>query len=154
MLLSTLTTEPVIEGVRGDRRRQRAEVIRRRARDGGELTEAPVCECGGTTRCLKCEVIVRERLGPDVAGLDGALLGAVATCASRLVESVNAGVALIGWARGPFSVSGVRRDSGYTYPGHVSAPFYVPWGDEMESSSTLVNVEGWPGRPQRKMSRD
>jgi hypothetical protein len=30
----------------------------------------------------------------------------------------------------------------------------VPWGDEMESSSTLVNVEGWPGRPQRKMSRD
>jgi hypothetical protein len=99
-------------------------------------------------------VIVRERLGPDVAGLDGALVGAVATCAGRLVESLDAGVAPIGWARDPFPVSGVRRDNGDTYPGHVSVPFYVPWGYEMESSSTLVNVEGWPGRPQRKMIGD
>jgi hypothetical protein len=141
----------VIEGVRGDRCRQRAEIIRRRASDGGELAEAPVCQSGGATRRLECESVARDRLGPEVAGRDGALFDAVATCTRRLVKSLDAGVSLIGWTCGPLAVSGVRRDSGHTNPGHMVAPFYVPWGDEMESGSTLVNVKGWPGRPQRKM---
>jgi len=150
MLCSALVAEPVIERVRRDRRGQRAEVIRRRAGNRGELAEAPMGQGGSAARRLECEVVVRERRRPEVAGVDGARFGAVASGAGRLVERVDRGVPFIGRAQGPFAMRGGRRHSRDTSPGHVSAPFCVPWGDEMDSSFTPVGVKGWPGRPQRR----
>ncbi len=49
MLLATLTTQPVIDRIGGDRRGQRPEVFRRRGGYAGELLEAPVRECGLAT---------------------------------------------------------------------------------------------------------
>ena len=70
--------------------------------------ETPMRQRGGATRRLADdEVVGVDRLGPELAGLDGALLQATAPSASRLVERVDAGVPFIGWARGPFPVSRV-----------------------------------------------
>ena len=41
---------------------------------------------------------VVDRLGPEIDRLGGALFDAGASCTGRLVEGVNAGVSLIGWA--------------------------------------------------------
>ena len=71
-----------------------------------------------TRRLAHHEVVGVGRLGPECASLDGTLFEAVAACASRLVERVDASVPFIGWARGPFPVSHVCRDSGHTTPGH------------------------------------
>ena len=76
-------------------------------------------QSGGATRRFAKREIVVHRLGPELAGLDGALFELLATCASGLVERVDAGVSFVGWARGPFPVSGVRRDSGHTSAGHM-----------------------------------
>jgi hypothetical protein len=57
-----------------------------------------VRQCGGSTGHLaQYEVIGGDRLRPEVGGVDVALFGTVAPCASRLVERVNAGVSLVGW---------------------------------------------------------
>src|SRR5207247_5749623 len=69
-------------------------------------------------RFAKREIVV-HRLGPELAGLDGAFFELLAPGASSFVERVDAGVALVGWARRPFPVSGVRGDSGHTSAGHV-----------------------------------
>jgi hypothetical protein len=50
VLLPTLTSQPMIDRVGGDRRGQRAEVLRRRGGYTGELLEAPVRERGLTPR--------------------------------------------------------------------------------------------------------
>jgi hypothetical protein len=46
-LVASVPAQPVVDRVGRDRRGQRAEVLRRRARDGGELLEAPVGQRGG-----------------------------------------------------------------------------------------------------------
>src|SRR5262245_37429690 len=119
MLSALDPREPVVDRVRRDRRRERSKVVWRRAGDGRELAETPVRQSGGATRRLAKREIVVYRLGPELAGLDGAFFELLAPCASGLVERVDAGVSLVGWARGPFAVSGVRRDSGHTSAGHV-----------------------------------
>jgi hypothetical protein len=70
---------------------------------------------------------VIDRIGR--AGLDRVLFEVAAACASRLVERVDAGVPFVGWARGPFPVSGVRRDSGHTCTGHMTFLSACPGGD-------------------------
>src|SRR5216684_4811093 len=98
MLRSALLAEPVVQSVRRDRCGQRTEVIRWRAGNGGELAEAPVRQSGGAVRRLECEFIVRERRGPEVAGLDGVRFGAVASGAGRLIQRLDRGVPFIRWA--------------------------------------------------------
>src|SRR5262245_24878350 len=98
LLLATLTSQPVIDRVRGDRSGQRPEVFRRRGGNAGELLEAPVREGAETTR----RVAYRERVGghgfgPEVDGVDGLLFRTDAPAARRIVERLNAGAALIGW---------------------------------------------------------
>src|SRR3954465_1877126 len=97
-----------------DRRRKRSEVVWRRAGDGRELAETPMRQSGGAARRFAEREIVVHRLGPEVAGLDGALFELLAACASGFVECVDAGVSLVRWARCPFLVSGVRGYSGHT----------------------------------------
>jgi hypothetical protein len=81
------------------------------------------------------EVVSGYRLRPEINGVDVAFFGTVAPCASRLIEHVDAGVALVRWARGPFPVSGVRRDSGHTYPVHGDGSFVRgPEGDVVEAA--------------------
>ena len=46
MLVTTLTVQPVVDRIRGDRGGQRSEVLRRRTGYAGELLEAPVREGG------------------------------------------------------------------------------------------------------------
>ena len=46
----------------------------------------------------------------------------------------------------------VRADGGHTCTRHWVAPFYVPWGDEVETAPTSGDAEGWPGRPRRDAS--
>src|SRR5581483_5884672 len=84
-----------------------------------ELAETPVRQSSGATRRFAKREIVVHRLGPELAGLDGALFELLAPRASGLIERVDAGVSLVGWARGPFAMSGVRGDSGHTSAGHT-----------------------------------
>src|SRR4030081_2099718 len=106
--------QPVVDRAGRDRRRERSEVVWWRAGDGRELAETPVRQSGGATRRFAEREIVVPRLGPELAGLDGALFELLAAGASGLVKRVDASVSLIGWARCPFAVSGIRRDSGHT----------------------------------------
>src|SRR3954452_24796041 len=119
MLCALDPRQPVVDRAGRDRRGERSKVIWRRAGDGRELAETPVRQSGGATRRFAKREIVVHRLGPEIAGLDGALFQLLAACASGLVERVDAGVSLVGWARRPFAVSGIRRDSGHTSAGHV-----------------------------------
>src|SRR5262245_64434938 len=119
MLSALDPRQPVVDRVGRDRRRERAKVVWRRAGDGRELAETPVRQSGGATRRFAKGEIVVHRLGPEFAGLDGALFELLAPGASGLVERVDAGVSLVGWARGPFAVSGVRGDSGHSSAGHM-----------------------------------
>ena len=144
MLLATLPLQPVIDRVGRDRRGQRAEVVRRRAGDG--------------RRAARSSSASERRVRPDVSrsasvvgstasvlkshGLDGALFGAEAPCASRIVERVDAGVPFIGWARGPFPVSRVRGDSRHTYPVHVVLLSACPEGDEVEAAPRRATWRG------------
>src|SRR5207244_7832604 len=119
-----------------------------------ELAETPVGQCGGLARRLaNDEVDGADRLRPEFAGLDGALLDPRVPCTGGFVERVNAGVPFIGWARCPFPMSRVRRDSGHTTPGHIGAPFSVALGRRGGTAPTSGDVEGWPGRPQRRCSQ-
>src|SRR5438067_3014741 len=132
MPFTLLPLKPVVDCAGRNRCGQRPKVAWRRAGDGRELAEAPVGQVGGATRRLaNNEVVGVVRLGPELAGLGGALFDAGASCAGRFVERVNAGVPFIGWARGPFPVSGVRSDSGHTTPSHMvllaTGPEGVRW---------------------------
>jgi hypothetical protein len=49
-------------------------------------------------RVAERECVGRHRFGPECDGLDGALFGAEAPGASRIVERLNAGVPFVGWA--------------------------------------------------------
>src|SRR5438093_893986 len=120
MLFASLPLEPVIDCAGRNRRGQRSKVAWRRAGDRRELAEAPVGQAGGSTRRLANDEIVGVvGLGPELAGLDAAFFDPLAPSASGFVERVNAGEPFIGWARRPFTVRGVRRNSGHTNPGHV-----------------------------------
>jgi hypothetical protein len=120
MLVATVPRQAVIDRVGRDRRGQRAKVVWRRAGDGRELAETPVRQVGGATRRLaNHEIVGIDRFSPELAGLDGALFEPRVTCTGGLVKRVDAGVPFIGWARRPFPVSRVRRDSGHTTPGHM-----------------------------------
>src|SRR3954453_11244702 len=119
MLCALDPRQPVVDRAGRDRRRERSEVVWRRAGDRRELAETPVRQSGGVARRFaKCEIVV-HRLGPELAGLDGALFELLAACASGFVERVDAGISLVGWARCPFAVSGIRVDSGHTSAGHT-----------------------------------
>src|SRR5438067_1261095 len=119
MLCAVDAREAEVDRAGRDRRRERSKVVWRPAGDGRELAETPVRQSGGATRRFaKCEVVV-HRLGPELTGLDGALFELLAPSASGLVERVDAGVSLVGWARCPFAVSGIRGDSGHTSAGHT-----------------------------------
>src|SRR5436190_15628625 len=151
MLFASLPLEPVIDCAGRNRRGQRSKVAWRRAGDRRELAEAPVGQAGGSTRRLANDELVGVvRLGPERAGFDAAFFDPLAPCASGLVERVNAGEPFIRWARRPFPVRGVRRDSGHTNPGHMVLLAACPEGDEVETAPTSGDVEGWPGRPQRR----
>src|SRR5689334_3256751 len=132
MLCALDPRQPVIDRVGRDRRRERSEVVWRRAGDGRELAETPMRQSSGATRRFAKREIVVYRLGPELAGLDGALFELLASCASGLVERVDAGVSLVGWARRPFTMSGVRGDSGHTSAGHVVLLSNWPWGEWWE----------------------
>src|SRR5499427_1451554 len=119
MLCAVDPRESVVDCAGRNRRRKRSKVVWRRAGDGRELAETPVRQSGGAARRFVKREIVVHRLGPELAGLDGALFELLASCASGLVECVDAGVSLVGWARGPFTVSRVRGDSGHTSAGHM-----------------------------------
>src|SRR5688572_5641234 len=81
-------------------------------------------QSGGTTRRVaNGKIVVVDYLCPEIDRLSSALFDAGASCSGRLVEGLNAGVSLVGWARGPFPVSGERRNSGHTYTDHSVAPF-------------------------------
>src|SRR3954468_19458847 len=132
MLCALGPRHPVVDRAGHDRRRERSEVVWRRAGDGRELAETPVRQIGGATRRFAEREIVVHRLGPKLAGLDGALFELPAACASGFVERVDAGVSLVRWARCPFAVSGIRRDSGHTSAGHVVLLSNWPWGEWWE----------------------
>src|SRR3954470_3976664 len=112
MLCALDPRQPVVDRAGRDRRRERSKVVWRRAGDGRELAETPVRQSGGATRRLAKREIVVHPLGPELAGLDGALFELLAACAGGLVERVDAGVSLVRWAGRPFLVSGVRGYSG------------------------------------------
>src|SRR5262249_41032464 len=95
------------------------KVVWRRAGDGRQLAETPVRQSGGAARRFAKREIVVYRLRPELAGLDGALFELLAPCAGGIVERRGAGGSLVGGARGPFTVSRVRGDSGHTSAGHV-----------------------------------
>jgi hypothetical protein len=97
VLFASLPLKPEIDCVRRNRRGQRPKVLWRRARDSRELAETPVCQCGGAARRLVYHEIVVHGLGPEVGGVDAALFGAFAPCASGLMKRVQAGVSLVGW---------------------------------------------------------
>src|SRR3954466_10508741 len=107
MLCALDPRQPVIDRVGRDRRRERSEVVWRRAGDGRELAETPVRQSGGAARRFAKSQIVRNSFGPELAGLVGAFFELLAACASSFVDRVDAGVSLIGWARGPFAMSGL-----------------------------------------------
>ena len=89
---------------------KRAEVLRRRAGDGGELLEGPVCQGGRLARGIaQGEHLVGDGLGPEVHGLDAALFGAEPTCAGRLIERLNGVEPFIWRSCGPLAVGRVRR---------------------------------------------
>src|SRR4051812_22660726 len=132
MLCALDPRQPVVDRAGRDRRRERSKVVWRRAGDGRELAETPVRQSGGATRRFAKREIVVHRFGPELAGLDGALFELLATCASSFVERVDAGVSLVGRARGPFAVSGIRGDSGHTSAGHTVLLFNWPWGEWWE----------------------
>src|SRR3954464_7215166 len=108
MLCALDPRQPVVDRAGRDRRRERSKVVWRRAGDSRELAETPVRQSGGATRRFAEREIVVHRLGPEFAGLDGALFELLAPCASGLVERVDAGVSLVWRAGRPFLVSGVR----------------------------------------------
>ena len=83
-----------------------------------------------------------DRLGPELAGFDGALLDAAASCASRRVERRDAVVPFIGWARRPFPMRGVRGNSGHTCPVHVRFLSACPVGDEVETAPRRATWRG------------
>src|SRR5439155_16441616 len=97
VLFASLPLKPYVDCARRNRGGQRPKVVWRRTRDRRELTETPVRQCGGRTRCFVYHEVIVDRLGPEPGGVDAALLGALAPCASRVIERVNAGIALIGW---------------------------------------------------------
>src|SRR5262249_61408457 len=129
-----------------NRRRKRWKVVWRRAGDDRGLAEPPVRQSGGAARRFAKREIVVHRLGPELAGLDGALFELLAPCASGLVERVDAGVSLVGWARGPFTVSRVRGDSGHTSAGHVVLLSTGP-GASGGNAPTPGGEEAWAARP-------
>src|SRR3989442_6457392 len=94
--------------------------------------------------------MVVDRLGLKLAGVDRALFDPLAPGASGSEERVDAGEPFIGWARGPFPVRGVRRDSGHTSPGHTVLLSTGPKG-EWWNAPRRATWRGWPGRPQRTM---
>src|SRR3954471_12904753 len=96
---------------------------------------------GATRRFAEREIVV-HCLGPEVAGLDGALFELLAACASGFVECVDAGVSLVRWARCPFLVSGVRGYSGHTCAGHV---VLLSTGPEGECWKRLQRRAAWRG---------
>src|SRR5262252_5257928 len=132
MLSALDPRQPVIDRAGRDRRRECSEVVWRPAGDGRELAETPVRQSGGAARRFAKGEIVVHRLGPEVAGFDGALFELLAASASGVVERVDAGVSLVGWARRPFAVSGVRGDSGHTSAGHTVLLSNWPWGEWWE----------------------
>src|SRR4051794_16558937 len=150
MLCAVDPRESEVDRAGRDRRRKRPKVVWRRAGDGRELAETPVRQSSGAARRFAEGEIVVHRLGPECAGLDGAFFELLASCASGLVERVDAGVSLVGWARGPFAVSGVRGDSGHTSAGHMVLLSNWPWGRVVGTAPTPGGEEGWPGRPQRR----
>src|SRR3954453_23924265 len=129
MPFTLLPLQPVVDCARSNSCGQRPKVVWRRAGDGSELAKTPVGQRGDVTRRVAHDDVVGVgRFGPEGAGLNGALLDPRVPCTGGLVERVNAGVPFIGWARCPFPVSRVRRNSGHTTPGHVGAPFSVALG--------------------------
>src|SRR2546421_364954 len=129
MLCALDPRQPVVDRVRRDRRRERSKVVWRRAGDGRELAETPVRQSGGAApRIAESEIVVHP-LRPELARLDGALFELLAACAGGVVERAGAGVSLVGWARGPFAVSGIRGDSGHTSAGHTVLLSNWPWGE-------------------------
>ena len=81
------------------------------------------------------EVVSGDRLCPEISGVDVVFFRAGARCAGRLIERVDAGVALVGWARGPFPVSGVCLTVDTLLPFMVMAPFLRgPEGDVWEAA--------------------
>src|SRR5688500_14218793 len=147
MLVAVLPLERVVDCAGRNLCGQRPKVGWRRAGDGRELAETPVRQIGGATRRLANDEIVGVvRLGPEFAGLDRALFDPLAACASGFVERVNAGVPFIGWARGPFPVSRVRRDSGHTSPGHMvllaTGPEGVMWKQLLRRATRRGGQDG------------
>ena len=134
--LATLMAQPVVDRLGGDRRGQRAEVLRRRGGDAGELLEAPVREGRvATRRVAERERVGPHRLGPEGDGVDVALFRAEAPGARRVVEGLNAGVPFVGWTRGPFPVSRVRGDSRHTCSSHGVLLCACPGGDVWDEAS-------------------
>src|SRR5438067_5089776 len=103
MPFTLLPLKPVVDCAGRNRCGQRPKVVWRRAGDGRELAETPVGQCGGLARRLaNDEVVGADRLRPEFAGLDAALLDPRVACTGGFVERVNAGIPFIGWARCPF----------------------------------------------------
>src|SRR5437762_13972104 len=99
MLCALDPRQPVVDRAGRDRRRERSEVVWRRAGDGRELAETPVRQIGGATRRFAKREIVVHRLGPELAVLDGLLVELLAACATGHVARLDAGVAIVCWAR-------------------------------------------------------
>src|SRR5262249_60794074 len=68
----------------------------------------------------------------QVHGLSDALFGAAAPGAGGLVELLNAGVPFIRWSSGPFAMSRVRVNTGYTLAVHDGCSFLLPGGRTRE----------------------
>src|SRR5438105_7633951 len=103
-------------------------------------------QCGSATRRVaNGKIVVVDHHCPEIDRLGGALFDAGASCSGRLVKRLNAGVSLVGWARGPFPVSGVRRDSGHTYTGHCVLLSTWPMGRCGGTAPRgMCDEEGWP----------
>src|SRR3954452_23862783 len=110
MLCALDPRQPVVDRAGRDRRGEGSEVVWRRAGDGRELAETPVRQSGGVARRFAEREIAVPHPGPAPARPDGALFALLAACASRFVERVDAGISLVGWARCPLAVSGIRGD--------------------------------------------
>ena len=114
MLKARLSLEPVIDGRRGDRRGQGAEILGRRAGDGGELLEAPVRQGRRSVLALESKSIVGNGLENEIVCWNTMLFGPKAARQRGLVKSANGFIPFVRWSGRPLLVSGERVNRRYT----------------------------------------